>query len=106
LGLRNAFNNNTGLPNNQITRHPNYARALAVWRNARRRINNDVGGHRARMLTTQRRLTRTFGPGNLQAQITQWRQKKPIIQEVVRQLYFYNPRLTNKEVGFFLRNFV
>lgn len=95
----NAFNNVTGLPNAEIASHHNYQRNLATWRNARQRQNRDVGGHRASMLTTQRRLNRTFGPGNLQAHITRWRQViKPFVQSFVCSY----PQLTNKEVGFIL----
>jgi len=95
----NAFNNVTGLPNAEIANHNNYKRKLAIWRNARQRQNRDVGGHRARMLSTQRRLNRTFGPGNLQAHITRWRQViKPFVQSFVRSY----PQFTNKEVGFIL----
>ena len=101
LGLRreNAFNNVNGLPIAVITRHPNYERKLAIWRNAHQIQTRDVGGHRARMMNLQRRLNRTFGPGNLRTHINRWRQVvKPFVQNFVRSY----PGFTNKEVGFIL----
>lgn len=101
LGLspENAFNNVNGYPIAAIRRHLNYQRKNAIWHNARHRQTHDVDGYQARLENLQRRLIRTFGPGNLGAHINRWRRVvKPFVQSFVRSY----PHFTNKEVGFIL----